>query len=127
MSTDQVIQALVSTAIVHSPLLATYAIGSGLALWTWSRHQATSTMIIAGCCLLFVQAITMGTVSLLLPSLLSDRGGSRADISNVFQVLDWIRSTISSFGIGFLILAALTQRRSHLSYFDSRQHARISR
>jgi|GEM_PF-2097873 len=113
MDNQQVLQAFISIAISHSPLLLVYFVGAGLALGTWNRHRGASALLLIGCLVLFAHVIVMGTFTSVLPPLLQDRGWSGDEIVRAFNVLNFLRSVVSAIGIGCLIAAALVQRRGH--------------
>ena len=110
MDQTQLVPALLTVLMTHSPLVVTYLVGGIIALGTWNRHRLASGLALVGCGVLLLHLMAMGTFAAVLPSILQDRGWTGAEMTKAFHAINLLRSVISALGMGCLLAAIFARR-----------------
>jgi hypothetical protein len=77
---------------IQTPLVLVWIVGIGLSLVHWRRYPRIAPATCIACTLFIADALVGTLISLLLPSLMVERGQSAAQIGGVFAAVGAVRS-----------------------------------
>jgi hypothetical protein len=97
---------------IQSPLLLVWIAGLVLALVRWQRDRRTAILIGIVCAISIVDLLIATYLTVMLPIIVVQRGGSAAQIGVVFGIIGAVRSALHAVLWAMVLFAVFGRRKT---------------